>query len=80
MGKYSVEEKLQSCIDTLKEIKDSGYWPFASPAPSSTEVKIKEGIYDAINGLERSIFWHQTVFGRGRDCMSAPSVKLVQIK
>ena len=50
--------KMQACLDTLNEIAQSGYWPFASPAPCSTEVKIKEGIDKARTGLESAIYWH----------------------
>lgn len=72
----NVEQKLQRCMDTLIEITQSGYWPFASPAPCSTEVKIKDGICDAIAGLEKAIFWHREMFGKtGR-----PSDKCVSMK
>lgn len=63
-------EKLQVCADTLREITESGYWPFASPAPCSTEVKIKENICAAIARVESALFWHDQMFGRtGRNCM-----------
>ena len=68
-----VAEKLQACIDTLAEIKASGYWPFASPAPSSTEVKIKEGINDALRALRKAQVNHDLVF-KNRDCMNAPQI------
>lgn len=73
-----VEERLQMCLDTLEEISKSGYWPFASPAPCSTEVRIKEGIVGAMANLEHAIYWHQQMFTRlGRDEMRAPQVKIV---
>lgn len=76
----TVEEKLQQCIDTLQEIKSSGYWPFASPAPCSTEVKIKDGINKAVAGLDSALYWHQQMFGRvKRDCMTAPSFEIVEL-
>lgn len=75
----SVEQKLQQCLDTLISIKESGYWPFASPAPCSTEVKIKDGIVRAIGGLENAIYWHQQEFGRTRrDPMEVPNIKIVE--
>lgn len=55
-------EKLQMCADTLREITESGYWPFASPAPCSTEVKIKENICAAIARVESALFWHDQEF------------------
>lgn len=77
----NVEEKLQMCIDTLTEIKQSGYWPFASPAPCSTEVKIKDGFHEALRGLDRALFWHQQMFGKtGRDCMEPGASVIRQVK
>lgn len=55
-------EKLQMCADTLREISESGYLPFASPAPSSTEAQIKENICAAIARVESAIFWHDQMF------------------
>ncbi len=60
----TVSEKLQQCIDTLEEIKKSGYIPFASPAPCSTERRIKDGINDALNGLYRAKSNHDLIYGR----------------
>lgn len=76
----TIAEKLQGCIDTLNEIKDGGYWPFASPAPSSTEVKLKGAINSGIFNLESALALHQSIFGHGRNCMEAPSVSIVRIK
>ena len=76
----TTEEKLKQCLDTLIEIKESGYWPFASPAPCSTEVKIKEGIYTAIRGLNQALIWHQNMFSKtGRDDMKAPNFTIVEL-
>lgn len=75
----AVKERLQQCIDTLEEIKKSGYWPFASPAPCSTEQRIKDGINDAINGLYRAKANHELMFDRtGRDPMECVSFKIVE--
>jgi len=76
----TIGQRLQECIYTLEEIKRSGYWPFASPAPCSTECRIKDGINDALNGLYRAKSNHEQMFGKGRDCMSAPSFTIVQHK
>lgn len=72
-----VEQKLQECLDTLVEIKESGYWPYASPAPCSSEVKIIEGIDKSIHALENALYWHRQVFSKpNRDCMKAPSITI----
>ena len=75
-----VEQKLQECLDTLVEVKESGYWPYASPAPSSSEVKIIEGIDKSINALENALYWHRQVFSKhNRDCMRAPEIVIKRI-
>lgn len=75
-----VAEKLQQCIDTLESIKKSGYWPFASPAPCSTEVRIKDGINAALNGLYRAKSNHELMFTRvGRNPMECVSTKIVEL-
>lgn len=77
--KINVAEKLQMCIDTLEAIKKSGYWPFASPAPCSTECRIKDGINDALNGLYRAKSNHELMFGRtGRNPMECVSTIIVE--
>ena len=77
----TVTEKLQQCIDTLEEIAESGYWPFASPAPCSTEVKIKEGIIGALANLEHALYWHKQMFDRvGRNPMECVSTKIEEVK
>ena len=66
----NIQQKLQMCIDTINEIKDSGYWPFASPAPCSTEVKIKKSINSAEANLQTALYWHEQMFGKtGRNPM-----------
>lgn len=65
----------------LEELTESGYWPFASPAPCSTEVKIKERITAAIANIDDAIYWHDQMFTRqNRDDMKAPSFTIKQIK
>lgn len=73
INKLSVEEKLHTALEILKSIPGSGYCPYASPAPCSTEVKIKDNLNASIHYLERAIAWHEEMFGKTkRDCMSAP--------
>lgn len=77
----TVEEKLQQCIDTLTEIKESGYWPFASPAPCSTEVNIKNCINSSIANLQGALAWHHEMFGKtGRNCMEPGRSEIKTIK
>ena len=58
----STREKLQMCANILREISESSYIPFASPAPSSIEIKIKENIFAAIAKVESALFWHDQEF------------------
>lgn len=77
--KKSVEQTLKEAIASLEEIKTSGYWPFASPAPCSTEEKIKEGIEQALRGLDKALFFHEEMFGKtGRDPMKCVSMTVIE--
>lgn len=77
----SVAKKLMDALEILKSIEDSGYWPFASPAPCSTEVKIKRAIENAIMNINTAMYYHGEEFGKtGRDCLSAPSLTIVERK
>lgn len=62
----SVEERLQSALESLNAITQSGYWPFASPNPCSTEARIKKGVLKAIAGLEEALTFHRQEFGKGK--------------
>lgn len=57
-------EKMRDCRDVLKEIKTSGYIPYASPAPSSTERTIKSELDKAINDLQWAIHFHEQTYGK----------------
>lgn len=73
----NAREKMQAALDLLSEIKESGYWPFSSPAPCSTEVKIKKGINQAIVGIETAIVWHDEMFRKtGRPDSEAVSMEI----
>ena len=76
----TVEEKLQGCIGTLEGIRTSGYWPYASPAPCSTERRIKQGIDHAAANLEYALENHRAMFRNGADPMNPPSIKIEQLK
>lgn len=80
INKLSVEEKLHTALEILESIPGSGYWPYASPAPCSTEVNIKNNLNASILYLERAIAWHEEMFGKTkRDCMSAPETIIESI-
>lgn len=77
--KIPVEDKIQSCINMLREIRNSGYWPYASPAPCSTEMKIKKNLDSAAASLENALYWHNQMFtSHHRDPYTAPSTIIVQ--
>lgn len=77
----SVEERLNKAVDLLQSVRGSGYWPYASPAPCSTEVKIKENIDRAVRSLETAITLHESMFTlHKRDCMKSPSVVITPSK
>ena len=48
----SAVEAVQVALELLKEVTISGYIPFSSPAPSSTEVRIRDMIRGGIQRLE----------------------------
>jgi len=75
----SVGEKMQMCLDTLMSIRESGYWPYASPAPCSTEVRIKESLDKSINNLSTALYWHKEMFGKtGRPDDRCVGTKIVE--
>lgn len=76
----NAREKMTEAKRLLMEVKNSGYWPFASPCPCSTERKIKENMNAAIERIDNAIFWHDEMFGNGRDDMSAPCSVIEQVK
>lgn len=72
-------EKMVEARRLLREVKNSGYWPYASPAPCSTEVKIKENIDTAIERIDNAIFWHDEMFGKtGRPDDKCVGTKIVE--
>lgn len=76
----NVGEKLDMCLKTLMEIRESGYWPYASPCPCSTEVRIKESIDKAVNNLECALYWHNEEFGKhNRKEIGATNSEIVEL-
>ena len=69
-------EVLESLLAAIKDIKTSGYIPFASPAPSSTEKVISESILEAEAALTRALRCHRQCYGRNAlDGQPAPSLE-----
>ena len=76
--KPGVLEKMQQALDLLSSIRGSGYWPYASPAPCSTEVRIKKNLDSAIVHLEDAMYFHKKMFTKvGRDPMKSASTVIV---
>ncbi len=74
------EEVLSGALAALKDLKDQRkYWPFASPAPCSTETKLIESIDKAISGLEMAVLLDAALFRRGSDRCSAPRIQIKQL-
>ena len=74
----NAREKMLEARKLLLEVKESGYWPFASPAPCSTEVKIKDNMNAAIDRIDNAIFGHDQMFTKhDRDDMHSPSATIV---
>ncbi len=63
--KKNIGTTLSDSLEALKGITKSGYWPYSSPAPCSTEVSIRKNLDSAILHLERALAFHQEMFGRG---------------
>ena len=62
--------KMSECLKTLESITTSGYWPYRSPAPCSTEVNIKKHLDRAIDNLTLAHSYHEDMFGKtGRNPM-----------
>ena len=49
-------ENLEQARDLLSDIMDSGFIPFSSPHPSSTEEKLKDAIIDAARLIDKSLY------------------------
>lgn len=63
--KRPVGQTLKRCIEALDDIISSSYIPFASPAPCSTEVIVKENVMIARNALVRAKVAHERLpYGR----------------
>ncbi|MBR2093300.1 MAG: hypothetical protein IJ904_04555 [Candidatus Methanomethylophilaceae archaeon] len=55
-------EIIRGGIASLKTLRTSGYIPFASPAPSSTEVAVKRALNRAVEQLEFAESLHESLY------------------
>lgn len=62
--KKDIGTTLRDSLEALKGITESGYWPYRSPAPCSTEVKIRQNLNASIHYLERALAFHEEMFGK----------------
>ena len=59
----SIDDDLSSIIQQLKQLTQSGWIPFASPSPSSTELKLKTEVLRAIECLEHAEILNKSLYG-----------------
>lgn len=59
----SINDDLSSIIQQLKQLTQSGWIPFASPAPSSTELRLKTEVLRAIECLEHAEILNKSLYG-----------------
>ncbi len=77
--KKDIGTKMSECLDTLESITTSGYWPYRSPAPCSTEVNIKKHLDRAIDNLTLALSYHKDMFGKTkRDPMACMKSIIVE--
>lgn len=60
----SINDDLSSIIQQLKQLTQSGWIPFASPFPSSTELKLKTEVLRAIECLENAEILNKSLYDR----------------
>lgn len=63
-GRTRVE--LSQIINQLEELTQSGYIPFSSPSPSSTEMIVKKNILQAIDCLRKAAVADDELYGEYR--------------
>ena len=64
--KLPADQVFSQCLSLLTQLKESGYWPFASPAPCSTERKIIDAVDGAISRLQTAQYYDNVMFGGNR--------------
>lgn len=63
-AKDSTGDKMREALSILNTIKNSGYIPFSSPSPSSTEMIVKKSINNAIASLYDALEAHNDLYVR----------------
>lgn len=61
-----VSAKLEISKELVSSIPDSNYWPFRSPAPCTTECRVKDAIRKAISALGDASGAHHDLYGNGK--------------
>lgn len=59
----SSARQLQHVIDALEQLSNSGWIPFASPSPSSTEQVVKDNVLIAIQALKKAQAAAMSLYG-----------------
>ena len=57
------DSALQNVIDSLMQLVESGWIPFASPSPSSTEQVVKDNVLQAIECLKKAQSAAMSLYG-----------------
>lgn len=68
-----IVDKLSGCLATLREIAQSGYVPYTSPAPSTTESILRGQIDGAAERLENAVYFHKSLYGDASNCNTSSS-------
>lgn len=55
LNEGSASSELEQIVGQLYQLTESGYIPFSSPSPSSTEMIVKNNVYQAIECLNKAI-------------------------
>lgn len=62
--KMQANAVMQESLKLLRELTHSGYIPFSSPSPSSTEMIIKKNIMQAIDLISKAIIADRQLYRR----------------
>ena len=65
-GRPGALDTMKRALAELENMTTSGYIPFASPAPSSTEKALKYAFEDALKSLSSAIAIHKMLYGDGQ--------------
>ena len=61
-SRQDIKDTLSGAIDSLTKLKNSGYIPFTSPHPSSSELLIRHCIENALTELGTALALHKTIY------------------